>query len=75
MYLFDYERRSEVLLHSHSSHSKVKQSLLIDRWPIVLENLINLTFSWGEMTLSWGEMTFSWSKTTWGEMTIIQINM
>ena len=42
MYLFDYARRSEVvLLHSHGN--KVKQSPLIDRWPIpVFENLINL---------------------------------
>jgi len=33
MYLFDYARKSEVVvLHSHGN--KVKQSPLIDRWPI-----------------------------------------
>ena len=43
MYLFDahIEVRSEELLHSQSN--KVKQSLLIDQWQIVFENLINLT--------------------------------
>ena len=40
MYLFDYARRSEVLLHSHKCRNKVKQSALIDRWSIVFENLI-----------------------------------
>ena len=36
MYLFDYARQSEVLLHSHS---KVKHPLM-DRWPILFENLV-----------------------------------
>ena len=40
LYSFDYARRSKVLLHSHGN--KVKQSPLIDRWPIVFENVINL---------------------------------
>ena len=40
MYLFDYARRSEVLLHSHKCSNKVKQSALIDRWSIVFENSI-----------------------------------
>ena len=40
MYLFDYARRSEVLLHSHQCSNKVKQSALIDRWSIVFENLL-----------------------------------
>ena len=37
MYLFDYERGSD-LLHSHS---RIKESPLLERSPIVLGNLVN----------------------------------